>query len=647
MKPDYIAFLSAAAALAISFAAEAQSPMMIHSHNDYTREVPFYEAYSQKVSSIEADVFLKGGRLLVGHEIEDLSPEMSFERMYLQPIVSLFKINGGRAWKGSDDILQLMVEIKSETAPAMKALVSMLRKYPEVFNPAVNPNACRVTITGNVPQPAEFHRYPEYISFDGIIDAEYTPEQLRRVALFSTNFRAYSSWNGKGAILPDEYEVLMDAVDYAHECGKPIRFWNAPEGTTVYYTFLNMGIDYMNTDSPAVCAAFYSDFGNKNFCIGDHIPSSSGGVTGTKKLDKTTRSFSGFRDEKMVLSKNIDIYVPSYESDASVQPVKNIIFLIGDGMGLNQITAGAYANRGLSLLNMRYMGLQINQAADSFTTDSAAGGSALATGKAHNNRHISMSPDGVAYPSLSDFFHDMGKTIGVVSLGNIVDATPAAFYGHCTERDSSDVLTRYLLDGKVDVLCGSGIDQFEKRGDGLDIIEMLSEKYSFIRSADGITSGKGKVICIDERMGEAAEEANLGLLADVTRSSIAKLQELGDKGFFLMVEGAKIDYAGHSRCLPGSVIEMLSFDMAVAEALKFADENGETLVVVTADHETGGLSIVDGDEKTGRILGVYISDDHTPAMLPVFAYGPGADKFIGVYRNTEVPDRIKAVAERN
>ena len=133
------------------------------------------------------------------------------------------------------------------------------------------------------------------------------------------------------------------------------------------------------------------------------------------------------------------------------------------------------------------------------------------------------------------------------------------------------------------------------------------------------------------------------MLADATRASIAKLQEQGGKGFFLMVEGAKIDYAGHSRCLPGSIIEMLSFDLAVAEALKFADRNGETLVVVTADHETGGLVLVDGDERTGRVMGVYVSDDHTPAMLPVFAYGPGADKFCGTYMNTEIARRIKSL----
>lgn len=145
-------------------------------------------------------------------------------------------------------------------------------------------------------------------------------------------------------------------------------------------------------------------------------------------------------------------------------------------------------------------------------------------------------------------------------------------------------------------------------------------------------------------MDDAAEQANLTLLADATKASIAKLQERGGKGFFLMVEGSQ-DRLCRPFALParGSIIEMLSFDLAVAEALKFADRNGETLVVVTADHETGGLVLVDGDERTGRVMGVYVSDDHTPAMLPVFAYGPGADKFCGTYMNTEIARRIKSL----
>lgn len=634
----------AAMALLAGIVAAAQSPVMIHSHNDYRQTAPFWQAYSQHVHSIEADVFLEGGVLLVGHDREDLSKNMTFKALYVEPIVSVFSRNGGKAWNDSDGHLQLMVEIKSKTVPALKAVTSLLSEYPEVFDPAVNENAVRVVVTGNVPAPEDFGRWPEYISFDGNPDTEYTAGQLERVALFSADFSNYSQWNGKGSVIPAEKDRLEEVISASHDMGKPVRFWNAPEGVTVYYTFYDMGIDYVNTDHPEACAAFFSDFGNKNFRIGAGS-SMSEGVTGTKKLDKTTRDFAGFQNEKLQLSHGIDIYVPTYSSDRKDTEIKNVIFLIGDGMGLNQITAGVYANKGLSLMGVRNIGFQINLAKDAFTTDSAAGGSALATGERHDNRHISMSDDGVAWPSLTDWFNDMDKALGVVSLGNIADATPAAFYAHNVERDSADAITRSLLDGKLDLLCGSGLDLFTDRHDGVDIIGELSEEYTFITDTDDINAGDGKVICIDDAMGDAAEEANLTLLADVTKASISQLRRQGKDGFFLMVEGAKIDYAGHSRCLPGSVIEMLSFDMAVAEALKFADEDGHTLVVVTADHETGGLMLLDGDEETGRIMGVYVTDDHTPSMIPVFAYGPHADRFCGVYRNVRVPQLIRELTE--
>ena len=639
MKTNFRHLLLALALTCCGVAA-AQPPVLIHSHNDYAQRVPFYQAYAQQVSSIEADVFLHDGQLLVGHDVEDLRADMTFEALYVEPIVTLFARNGGRAFRDSDQMLQLMVELKSETDPTLRAVAALLGRWPEVFDPEVNPAAVRVAVTGRVPAPEAFDRYPRFLGFDGAWDADYTPEQLERIALISTNFRDFSQWNGKGTIIPAEKERLEQVIDRAHEQGKPVRFWNAPEGTTVYYTFYDMGIDYINTDNPEVCAAFFADFGNKNFRIGERRAASAG-VTGTKRLDRTTRDFRGFQNDKLQLSEGIDTYRPTHRNDGGKGRIRNVIFLIGDGMGLSQITAAAYANCGLTLMNFNYIGLQRNNALGAFTTDSAAGGSALATGERHANRHISMTEQGEAVPSLSDWFRGKGLPVGVVTLGNAVDATPTAFYGHSVERDNADELTRCLLDTPVDLLCGSGIRQFTERGDGIDLIGELSKNYRFVRSIDEINAAEGRVVCIDERMDEAAEESNLGLLAEATRAAIDKLQERGDKGFFLMVEGAKIDYAGHSRCLPGSVIEMLSFDLAVAEALKFADENGQTLVVVTADHETGGLVLLDGDEQSGRIMGVYTTDDHTPAMLPVFAYGPGADRFCGTYLNTEIARRIR------
>ena len=633
-----------AAALFVCGVAAAQPPVLIHSHNDYARRVPFYQAYAQQVASIEADVFLQDGKLLVGHEVGELSPDMTFEALYVEPVVTLFKRNGGRAWRDSDRHLQLMVELKSETGPTLRAVAEVLGRWPEVFDPAVNPDAVRVTVTGRVPEPADFGDYPAYIRFDGAWDAEYTPGQLERVALISADFKRFSQWNGKGSIIPAEREKLERVIDKAHAWDKPVRFWGAPEGVTVYYTFYDMGIDYINTDRPELCAEFFNDFGNKNFQIGERRAASST-VTGTKRLDKATRDFKGFQSDKLQLSKGIDVYTPTYRNDGGKGKVKNVIFLIGDGMGLSQIVAAMFANKNLTLMGLKNIGLQQNNALDAFTTDSAAGGSALATGEVHANRHISARVDGTAYPSLSDFFYDRGRAVGVVMLGDIADATPTAFFGHSVERDNSDELTAWLLKGRLDLLCGSGIRKFTHRDDGIDLVGELSKQYDFVRSVDELNAAKGKVICIDEEMDEAAEEKNLTLLADATRGAIEKLRERSGKGFFLMVEGAKIDYAGHSRCLPGSVIETLSFDLAVAEALKFADSNGETLVVVTADHETGGLTLIDGDEATGRIMGVYVSDDHTPVMLPVFAYGPGSDRFRGTYRNTEIPRRIKSLVK--
>ena len=239
-----------AAALCFCVTAAAERPMLIHSHNDYCRRAPFWQAYAQGVYSIEADVFLHDGLLLVGHDVEDLSPDMTFESLYVEPIVTLFGRNGGRAWKDSDERLQLMVELKSATEPTLQAVTALLGRYPEVFDPAVNPEAVRIAVTGRVPAPEDFGKYPAYVRFDGNWETDYTPDQLERIALVSVNFRTYSQWNGKGSIIPAERVKLEKIIDRAHGWGKPVRFWGAPEGTTVYYTFYDMGIDYINTDRP-------------------------------------------------------------------------------------------------------------------------------------------------------------------------------------------------------------------------------------------------------------------------------------------------------------------------------------------------------------------------------------------------------------
>lgn len=617
-------------------------PVLIHSHNDYWRPVPFWTAYSSKLYSYEADIYYVDGQIYVAHDREDIKPENTLEKLYIEPIVSVYKANEGKPWKDAKHGIQLLVDIKDETDPSMQALSEAFGRYPEVFDRSVNPYGVQIAITGNFPEPEDFDKWPKFMGIDGRLDIDYTPEQFERVVLISEYLGDFVKWNGKGTLIPEQEEKLKEVIDRVHKMGRPIRFWSTPECETTYYTFYNLGIDFVNTDDPASASAFFSNFANKSFQVGA-AAAVEGGVTRFANLDKTTRDFAGFQNDKLQLSKGIETYDPSYGKMG--KKVKNVIYLIGDGLGLNQATAAYYANKNqLTIFNISDIGFQTNNALGAFTTDSAAAGSALATGEANANRHVSSTTDGENIPSLSNFFDQKNYSVGVLTLGNIADATPAAFYGHNVERDNADEITRYLLKGHVDLLCGSGMRELTRRKDGVDLVGDLKKAgYAFISDASEITDQKGKVICIDERMDKAVEESTINFLADATKDAIEYLQTQSDKGFFLMVEGAKIDYAGHAKSVPGSIIETFSFDLAVAEALKFADQNGETLVVVTGDHETGGLVLLDGDEQTGRVMGVYVTNDHTPAMLPVYAYGPGAEKFTGVYRNTEIARRIKSM----
>lgn len=625
--------------------AAAQMPVILHSHNDYIRTAPFWEAYSQHCSSIEADVFLQDGEILVAHNREDLSADCTLRNMYIEPIVKLFRSHEGRMWENSEDRLILLVDLKS--ADALPGVVSLVEAFPDVF---ASEKGVQVVISGNTPAPSKFGNYPSCIWFDGLLSEDYTPAQLARVGMISENFRDYArKWNGKGRMTDAELQSVKAAIAKAHEMGKRIRFWGAPEGTTAYFTFWKLGVDVINTDKPAVACQFFSDWGNKNFIMGRHEVQA--GVTGTKKLDAATRDFSGFQNEKLQLTKRIPTYTPTFRNDGSGKKIRNVILLIGDGMGLNQIAAGAYANnRDLTLLKLKSIGIQFYNPLDDFIGDSASGGSALATGELSWTRHISSNHDGSeGYPNLADWFHAMGKSTGVVTMGDIADATPAVFYSHTSERDSTELITSYLATtSKLDLLCGSGTDYFEDpRKDGLDLMAGIKARgYSYSHDALSTTSIPGKVIAIDQRMRPYATEETLDLLADITTESIRKLRSLSRKGFFLMVEGAKIDYAGHSDCFPASVIEQLAFDRAVAAALRFADQDGETLVVITADHETGGLTLLDGDLESGHILAVYNSDDHTPTVVPVFAYGPGSREFTGTYINTEIARTIKRLVSK-
>ena len=235
--------------------------VLIHSHNDYHQAVPFYRAFVCGAYSIEADIFCteKENELLVAHDAKELPTAPTIDDLYLNPIVGIFKRNQGKPWKNSDGHFQLLVDLKTQTVPTLDILASKLKAYPEVFDPEVNPNAVRVVISGNMPAPADFHKYPSFIFFDGRFNQTYTQDELKRVLLFSEPFSAYSKWNGKGEMIDSEKKVLESLIQKAHALGKPIRFWGTPDNSTSWDVLHTMGVDFINSDNPEACANYFSE----------------------------------------------------------------------------------------------------------------------------------------------------------------------------------------------------------------------------------------------------------------------------------------------------------------------------------------------------------------------------------------------------
>ncbi len=241
-----------------------QSQQKIHSHNDYLQLVPFYQAYLQRVASIEADIYYHNNLLLVGHDFEDLCNDYTLSSLYIAPIVELFKKNGGKAWPESDQKLILLVDLKSPTEPALSELIKLLEKHPEVFNPEQNTDAVKVVITGKTPIPEDFEKYSTIVSFDGRLNQDYNEKQLQRVAMISAPFYHYAQWDGKGSMKSDQKENVQSAINQAHKQNKPIRLWASPDEVDAWRCLYEMGVDYINTDKVELCTAFFKNMEQKN-----------------------------------------------------------------------------------------------------------------------------------------------------------------------------------------------------------------------------------------------------------------------------------------------------------------------------------------------------------------------------------------------
>ena len=326
--------------------------------------------------------------------------------------------------------------------------------------------------------------------------------------------------------------------------------------------------------------------------------------------------------------------------------VKNVIFMIGDGMGLADITATAI-NRGcvpLQIERAHYVGLARTYSANNRVTDSAAAGTALATGHKTNNGHIGVDPDKKPLKSILEKEEENGLATGLVATHSVTNATPAAFIAHQPSRKMEEEIAADYLKTDIDLFICGGRKMFTPSQDGRDLTRELQEKgYTIAYTMDEVKAferGKLGGLLYDTSVPTMAQGRG-----DYLPQATAKAQEIlgrnSPKGFFIMVEGSQIDKGGHGNDIRTIIDETTDFDNAVKVAYDYADRHPGTLVVVTADHETGGVTLPSGKpDFTLPDQGVkytFSTKSHTATYVPVYASGTGAMHFSRVLENTEIP----------
>lgn len=307
------------------------------------------------------------------------------------------------------------------------------------------------------------------------------------------------------------------------------------------------------------------------------------------------------------------------------EPIKQVIFIIGDGMGLNQMCKLDSPNH---FERANYIGLSKTYSASHKVTDSAAGGTALACGVKTQNGMLGMNADSIPVNSILTILKEKGFSTGIVASCRINHATPASYYAHQPNRNMD---AEILAD-----LYANGPDVFVAGGNKLLSTASLEKAgYKYIDNiADLQKQENGKIACVlaPEDMPQAPERGNQIVLG---AAEAIRLLEKNEKGFFLMIEGSQIDWAGHGNNASYMEAEMEDINKVIGLCMDYADANPGTLVIITADHETGGTTIV-GENKEYK----YTTGDHTGAMVPVYSYGTGAENFSGIFENTTFKDKI-------
>ncbi len=324
---------------------------------------------------------------------------------------------------------------------------------------------------------------------------------------------------------------------------------------------------------------------------------------------------------------------------------KNIILFIGDGMGFQHITAGKIAKGMLEMERCPVTGFVTTWSANQLVTDSAAGATALATGFKTSNGALAQDPDGKHLKTVLEEAEERGKATGLVATCGLSHATPAGFVAHAPSRSHRAEIVKQMAASDVDVLFGGDLDYFDPPpstnvpAEKVETpLEVLEQKMTVVFSTEEFrklgTPEQAAALLYPKHPPYAADREIP--LTELTSKAIEILSKDED-GFFLMVEGSQIDWAGHKNNASNIVVETVDFDDAVGAGLDFAEKNGETLVIITADHETGGFAVLGGSIESNTIeKTAFATGGHTASMVPLLAYGPGSEAFNGVQDNTDV-----------
>ena len=362
--------------------------------------------------------------------------------------------------------------------------------------------------------------------------------------------------------------------------------------------------------------------------------------------------------------------------------VKNVIYLIGDGMGFGAVTSLLLSEEeATGFEEAHVIGLSETCSANNYVTDSAAGGTALATGTRTNNGYVGADPDGNQLTSVLRKAQTLGKKTAIVVNTTLTEATPGAFYGGVTSRKMVYDIAKQFTESGVDLAIGGGLDHFIGRPDSLDLTATLIEKgydvylnwetvlktdsdkfvgilplYDLHRREENngtASAAEGQEVCLAAQLAAMNEDANATHLSEptvylekATAKALDVLSRNNKDGFFLMIESAIIDGYGHNNDSDGMIVEMKEFNCTLRQMIAYVNEHPETLLVVTADHETGGTGVYYNGHTPGNegpIKLNFSTSGHTGTVVPIFAYGAGAENFAGIMKNTDIPKKIEAL----